>query len=160
MAATLTVPKAQAKITATLTGGQAPATGQWAVNHSVLNAPDVGSSAGQSNKVHSLNYLVSNGTPLTIDLTSTVDPSGAAIAFSFVNAILVSNDSVAAGQDLTVGGGSNPIVPASPAVQPNGGAYYVSAPNPGITVDSTHKILQITVAAGTNVPIQVTVLGR
>jgi hypothetical protein len=131
------------------------------VNHTVTSIPPIGSVAGSQDLEHSKDYAITAGTPLVLDVTALADQQGNAQNFAHVTGILVSNGSTTAGQDLTVGGGSNPLIATwGQPVQANGGWYGFGAPNPGITVSGTVKNIQITVAAGTNVPLTVTVKGR
>jgi hypothetical protein len=161
MASTMTSPQIAAAIQAGLAGGAAPAPSTSNVNHSAALTPAVGGSAGQVNKIYSAAFTVTTGTPLSIDLTALTDPLGAALNFTNVAAILISNDSVVAGQDFSVGGGTNGLFTAAPnIIAANGGMYLLANPNPGITVDGTHKIITITVAAGTGVGGKITVLGH
>jgi len=76
--------------------------------------------------------------------------------------ILVENDGTTAGQDMTIGGGTHPISATdSGTAQANGGVHLTFNPNPGYSVVSgTSDTLTITVAAGTNVPGKITILGR
>jgi hypothetical protein len=79
------------------------------INHTVTSIPPIGSAAGSQDLEHSKTYLVTSGTPLVLDVTALADPQGATQNFAHVTGILVSNDSTTAGQDATVGGGSNPL---------------------------------------------------
>jgi len=151
----------QSKVSASFqsTFGSGATTGT--VNHAVGSIPTIGSAAGQQDLEHSKSYTVTSGTPLVLDVTSLADPQGNAQNFAHVTSLLISNDSTTAGQDLTVGGGSNPLIATwGQPVQANGGWYGFGAPNPGIAVSGTVKTIQITVAAGTSVPLTVTVKGR
>jgi hypothetical protein len=161
MATTVASPALAASVTANLTGGAPPAPSQSPVNHSYNPTLTVGAAAGQSNKVYSAPFTVTTGTPLALDLTTLVDPLGGALNFSAVTSILITNDSTTAGQDFTIGGGTNGLFTAAPnIVAANGGAYFISNPTAQITVDGTHKILTIAVAAGTGVGGKVTIVGR
>jgi hypothetical protein len=79
-----------------------------------------------------------------------------------VAAILVENDSTVAGQDMTIGGGTHPISATdSGFAQANGGVHLMWNPNPGYAVTGgTADTVTIAVAAGTNVPGKITILGR
>lgn len=162
MSDTMTNPQVSLQISASLTGGAAPATASSAVAHTIANALTSGSGAGQVNKTYSSAFTVTSGSPLVLDLTTgLVDPLGNALVFSEVSAILISNDSTTAGQDFTIGGGTNPLFASAPnIVAANGGAWMILNPTAQITVDSTHKTVQISVAAGTSVPGKITVIGH
>lgn len=163
MASTLTSPQISATIKGSLAGGAAPATATSNPNHSPVEAPVVGSTSGQCNLIYSAPFAVSNGSPLALDLTSLQDPLGAALNFSQAHAILIENDSTTAGQDMTIFGGSNGLLAASTAILYAGtapGFQLLNFGTTGVTVDSTHKIIQIAVAAGTNVAGKITVLGK
>lgn len=162
MASALTSPKVGLSLTCNLTGGVAPAIASCPVNHTISPTIAASSAAGGADLVYATAGTVTSGTPVVIDLTTGLtDPLGVALVFAHVVAIMVTNDSTTVGQTLTVGGGTNPILASeSDPVQANGGGFVVVAPNPGFTVDSTHKTLQVLVAAGTSVPYKLTVLGR
>jgi hypothetical protein len=162
MSDTMNNPQVSAQINASLSGGAAPATASSNIAHNVANALVVGASAGQVNKAYSSPFTVSNGSPLVLDLnTGLTDPLGNALVFTKVAAILISNDSTTTGEDFTLGGGTNPLFTTAPnIVAAKGGAYLIVNPVAQITVDSTHKTIQIAVAAGTNVPGKITVIGQ
>jgi hypothetical protein len=163
MASTVASPQITAAITATLTGGAAPATVSGNVNHTPSETPTVGSSSGNVNKAYSVAGTVTSGSPVDIDLTAVTDPLGASLNFSQVHAILLENLSTTAGQDLTLGAGTNPLLAASTQL-----AYAGTAPGfvlqncgtTGITVDSTHKTVRVAVAAGTGVGYKLTIIGK
>jgi hypothetical protein len=160
MASTITVPQSGAGLTAQVSTGTALSSATATVNHTPAKALVAGTSATQISKIHSARYLVTTGTPLSIDLTSVTDPVGASLNFGFVSRILISNASTTAGQNATVLGGTNGLVAASPFTLGPGGHLKVDLGDQEITVDGTHKIITVTLAAGTNVPIDVTVMGR
>ena len=131
------------------------------VNHGVSSIPPIGSSAGSQDLEHSKAYTVATGTPLVLDVTALADPQGTTQNFAHVTAILISNDSTTAAEILTVGGGSNPLLATwGETVQPNGGAYALINPNPGLVVSGSAKNIQIAAASGAAVAIKVTVKGR
>lgn len=162
MATTLSSPSVQATIRCQLQTGAAPAI----VGSSVVQTPNttlgVGSIAGSVNRCISEAATVTSGTPFTFNVSSGLDPLGTAAGFVHLVAIMVTNLSTVAGQDLTVGAGTDPVMGTdSDLVQANGGVLYKVNPNPGwAVVGGTSDVLTITVAAGTAVPFQITLLGR
>jgi hypothetical protein len=162
MATLLASPSVTSSVTANLTGGAAPAPSQSPVNHTYAPAVplSVGNGAGQANKCYSAAFSVTSGSPLLLDLTTLTDPLGGALNFGTVVDILITNDSVTAGQDFTIGGGTNGLFTAAPnTVQANGGQWHWTGVNPGLATDGTHKILQIANASGTAAG-KITILGR
>jgi hypothetical protein len=162
MATLLSSPSVTSSVTANLTGGAAPAPSQSPVNHTYAPAVPlaVGSGAGQANKCYSAAFSVTSGAPLLLDLTALTDPLGGALNFTNVSEILITNDSTTAGQDFTIGAGTNGLFTAAPnVVRANGGQWHLTDVNPGITVDGTHKIFQIANASGT-ASGKITILGR
>jgi hypothetical protein len=160
MASTLTNPQISAAITVALAGGAAPAISAANVQHAVAQTLTAGASAGQVNKVYSAARSVSNGTPDSIDLTALTDPLGQALNFTKVSAILINNLSTTVGRDLTIGGGTNGLFTAAPnPVKANGGIWFLADPTAQITVDGTHKIITVAIAAGTD-SYNITVIGQ
>lgn len=121
----------------------------------------VGTSAGAANFGTTINFNVTSGTPYTLDLTALTDTDGSSVTLASLSALKITNNSTTTGQDFTAGGGTNPIIASESTdpIQANGGFHNARYPA-GITVDSTHKLLQITVAAGTSVSGTVTLLGH
>jgi hypothetical protein len=162
MSTTLSNPSATAQIKCQLTSGAAPAVVTSQVNHQPNVSIGAANTAGNVNCCFSEPFTVSSGTPLTINLVSALDPLGAALGAVHVTSVLVENDSTTAGQDFTVGTGTHAALGTDQGTaQANGGVFFVINPNPGYSVVSgTSDTLQISVAAGTNVPGKVTVLAR
>lgn len=162
MATTVGSPTTGFNISAVLTGGAAPAPVTSNVNESLNESLTVGAAAFNVNCVYSAPFTVTNGTPKTWDLTSITDALGNALVFTNVTAIAVKNLSVTSGQDMTLGGAiSNSILTAFPVVmaaQPQLSGLALCGIE--LTVDGTHKILELTVAAGTAVAGQITIFGR
>lgn len=133
-----------------------------AVNHQVSQTFTIGSAAGNVQKIYSSDFVVVNsGTPTTFDLTSLLDPGAGAVTFAFVTHIIIENLSTTTAEIMTVMGGTNGLQATSTnPLQPNGGVWVMCNPNPGITVDGTHKIVNLAVASGTNVSGKITILGR
>lgn len=134
----------------------------------------LGTAAGQLNLV-----AISSGSaaasPVSIDLTSLTDPSGAAVNFAKIRAALILNDSTTDGSFLlldntvTNGWGSpfNNIttaklkIPAGATVNGTNypGFFMICGPNTtGLTVDSTHKIVSLDPGANT-IPYRILWLG-
>lgn len=131
------------------------------VTHRNAQTPAIGTVTNQVNLVFQNDFIVATGTPLTFDLTSLVDPAGSAINFGHVTHLHIENLSAVAGEDLTVGGGTNGLFAADPKpIRANGGNVQHADPNPGILVDGTHKIVQLAAAAGTAVLGRITIMGR
>jgi hypothetical protein len=149
-------------ITGALSDGLAPPVVTASINHTVNPSLPVGSGSGSVNLEYHTPVTVTSGSPLVLDLTNLTDPLGNAIAFAVVTAILLTNDSTTTGNDLSLGGGTTPLVATCPLpAQAAGGAVAVLAPAAGLTVTSgsTNK-LQIAAAAGSAVPGKLTILGR
>ena len=122
----------------------------------------VGASANQVSKPVAVELTIATGTPATIDLSSFITDDGSTASISsMVEAIKITLLSSTTGQDLTVGGGTNGLfaaLPVSLKPTPRGEAVlFLATP---ITVDATHKIITLAVAAGTTVKVRVTLFGR
>lgn len=134
------------------------------INNSFAITFDVGTATGQVNKVYDGEITIaSSGSPSTIDLTAAVDPQGTSNNFSVVNAIIITGESTTAGEDITPFGGSNGLLATGTAKILAGtkpGSVVYNFGTTGLTVDSTHKIITLTSAAGTNVKCKVTVVGK
>jgi hypothetical protein len=144
MAATLTNPQIGMAISGILSSGTFPVR-TASPAHTNTSTPTVGASAGQVNRLYQAAFTVaSSGSPTSI-------------------AIEVSNDSITPGEDMTLFGGTNGLVATGTLVLKAGtdpGAICHKWGSAGVTVDGTHKIVQITIAAGTNVTGKITILGR
>ncbi|MGD0540591.1 MAG: hypothetical protein ABSB33_03635 [Tepidisphaeraceae bacterium] len=162
MSTTLSNPQVSIQLKCQLTAGAAPAVVTSQVSHQPNIALGAGNSAGNVDRCFSEPFTVSAGSPLTVNLSSAVDPLGNALAMVHVTSVLVENDSSTAGQDFTVGGGTHPVLETDQGTaQANGGAFLVTNPNPGYSVvAAASDTLQISVASGTNVPGKLTILGR
>jgi hypothetical protein len=163
MAATLTNPQIGMAISGILSSGTFPVR-TASPAHTNTSTPTVGASAGQVNRLYQAAFTVaSSGSPTSIDLTTLVDIDGTTINLASVYAIEVSNDSITPGEDMTLFGGTNGLVATGTLVLKAGtdpGAICHKWGSAGVTVDGTHKIVQITIAAGTNVTGKITILGR
>ncbi|MGA3066086.1 MAG: hypothetical protein ABSF29_04480 [Tepidisphaeraceae bacterium] len=162
MATTLTNPSATAQIKCQLGAGAVPALVTSQVNHQPNVGLGAGNTTGSVDRCFSEPFNVTSGTPLTINLVTALDPLGTALGAVHVTSVLVENDSTTTGQNFTVGAGTNPVLGTDQGTaQANGGVFFVINPNPGYSVVSgTSDTLQISVAAGTNVPGKVTILAR
>lgn len=159
MAVTLSNPSIIAQIVADIVSGRLSGNVRHAYSGPTLT---IGSGAGQIQKIVTVDFTVSAGTPLDYDLTAIDDPGGSAISFSFLTHLMIENLSTTAGQDMSLGAGANPVYATADAgvIQANGGVSFKATPNPGVTIDATHKTIRITVAAGTNVQGRLTLIGR
>jgi hypothetical protein len=159
---TVSSPTVKLSVSANLSTGAAPAPSSSVVNQGITGSPTVGSAAFNVNKVISKAFTITTGTPYSIDLNASTDPFGVAVSMTKVTDIILTNLSTTAGQDMTLGSSvSNSFMGAMPVdavAQPTLSGICLR----GIekTVDATHKVLEITVAAGTAVAGQITVLGR
>lgn len=160
MSATLSNPQISAAISASLGSSSGPASTNTNIQHSIAKQRTVGTAAGNVNKVYSAAFTVDTGTPITIDLTTAADPQGNAQNFGTVYDIIIENSSSTTGQIMTLFGGSNGLVATGTLLLNPGGAIAYTGGSVGITVDSTHKLIQISVAAGTGVAGRITVLGK
>jgi hypothetical protein len=127
-----------------------------------------GNALQQANAIYMKRHLISTGTPLALDLAGTlIDILGNTITMSKVCAIIVVNNSATAAEITTVGAGSNPLLNWIIATGDGnkagpGGAVVVideSAAAYAVTA-GTGDVLQISVAAGTNVSHDVIIIGR
>jgi hypothetical protein len=165
MSVTLTVPQVSGSLTATLasTAGK-NSSNTTKIDNSTATSLTVGSSAGQVNKVYDATITIaSSGSPATIDLTAAPDPQGNAQNFAVVNAIKLTGVSVTPGEDITPFGGTNGLFATGTQKVIAGttpGSLTLDFGTTGVTVDGTHKIITLTSAAGTNVQVYVSILGR
>lgn len=122
----------------------------------------VGAAAGQVGFIVIVPLLIVNAaTPTIIDLTSVRDIGGNLVTFGHLTHYALTNQSITPGEDMTEGGGANPVIAAASEVCPAvGGIVGKAFPNPGKVVDGTHKNFQVAVAAGANVPGLLTLWGR
>jgi hypothetical protein len=129
-------------------------------NNRSAATPSVGTAAGSINLLVHQTFTVSSGTPLSIDLTSVVDVAGNTVSFGHLCYSKVVNSGTNSGGDLNFGGGTNGVFTLDPkVVRANGGIATHYDPNPGITVDSTHKIVTVASVSGT-VTGSITLAGR
>jgi hypothetical protein len=162
MPTVLSNPSISLSLKTQLTSGASPAVVASQVNHSPVFTPGAGNTPGNVDRCYAASFQVSAGTPLTVNLGTALDPLQNPIGLVHVSAILVENDSTTSGQDFTIGGGTHPISATdSGTAQANGGVWMMWNPNPGYTVATgSADTVTITVAAGTNVPGKITILGR
>jgi hypothetical protein len=159
---TLLNPRMLLAVTGALSDGLLPPVVTAAINHAVNPSLPVGSGSGNVNIEFHLPFTVTSGSLLVLDLTNLTDPLGKAIAFAVVTAILLTNDSTTATNDLSLGGGTNALVANCPLpAQAAGGAVAFLAPAAGLPVTSgSTNHLQIAANAGSAVPGRLTILGR
>ena len=156
------LPFVSIRSTCLLTSGSSPAVISGLVDQKPAVGITVGSTAGKVNACISQSFSVTSGTPLTINVSTALDPLGNAAGMVHVSSIVVENNSVIAGQIFTVGGGTHPVLGSDQmTVQPNGGIGCIVNPNPGYAVTgASADTITITVAAGTGVSGKITVMGR
>jgi len=129
--------------------------------HRIAQTPNVGTSAGNVNLLAPYSFTLATGTPLSIDLTAAIDAGGNTVTFGHLTHYVLENLSTVSGENIAIGGGSNGVFTLDPTTaKPNGGAKFLADPNPGITIDSTHKIITLAAAAGTAVAGRITFYGR
>jgi hypothetical protein len=158
----LSNPSITAQLKCQLNAGASPAVALSQVNHLPVITPGAGNTPGNIDRCISEPFTVTAGTPFTLNLSTALDPLSSAAGFVHLSAILIENDSTVAGQDFTLGGGAHPALGTDQATaQANGGVILLTNPAPGYPiVSASSDTLQITVAAGTNVPGKITLLGR
>ncbi|HEX8323477.1 MAG TPA: hypothetical protein VF595_06135 [Tepidisphaeraceae bacterium] len=161
MAVVLTQPKFACGLATGVTAGPAHRRFSTPLSDNVGGVFEVGSGADQVSRDYYIPLTIMSGVPTVIDLTALVNEENAAFGFTTIEALKITNLSKQPGEDVTVGGGTNPVIAAQQplkAVARDGGTtLYLITP---ITVDGTHKLLQITAAAGTAVAAVLTILGR
>jgi hypothetical protein len=126
-------------------------------NNRSAASPSTGTAAGSLNILCHQTFSINSGTPLSIDLTSIADVGGNTVAFGHLCYFKVVNSG---GGDLNIGGGTNGVFTLDP--KPIRDTYGVAThydPNPGITIDGTHKIFTLDAASGT-VAGSITLAGR
>ena len=143
---------------------------QGAVQANVYQAPLIslvpGSAVGtfplgDIDKIASVPFAVTSGTPFTFNLISGLDVYGNALGMAHLLGLVIENDSVTAAQIMVLGGGTHSALGSDQITIQPGGSAGVSNPNPGYTVTSSSTdTLTITVASGTAVAGILTVWGR
>lgn len=132
--------------------------------HSKTTIPtDVSTNAGSVAFGYSKSFNVDNGTPLLLDVSSLSDLAGNTITPAKLCAFEIESDAGnGAAQILTVGGGSNAIIAnaESLGIYPGGQKTWDGIAAGGITIDGTHKIIQIANASGTGATVRVSLLLR
>jgi hypothetical protein len=127
-----------------------------------------GTGVDTADRIYMKKDTVATGTPKTYDIAGGLtDILGNTITMAKVNAIIVVNNSVTAGEILTVGAGSNPllnwVIATGDGVKagPGGAVVCLDPSLAGYAVTGgTGDVLQISVAAGATVPIDVIIIGR
>lgn len=160
MSAILSQPQSAAGISTNMSSTSGAAATTTNIQHKPATAYQVGATAGKVQYAYSSTLSVTAASDQTIDLTALTDPQGNSITIAAWTDILIENLSTTTGEDFTVGGGTTPIFATEgEPIRAMGGHLKVSNPQ-GETVDSTHKLLKFSVAAGTDVQVKVTILGR
>lgn len=124
-----------------------------------------GNGALQANNIAGNTVLVTSGTPTVIDITAVVQPDGTATAFTDLLVVgFFNHGDPGAGETLTIGGGTNPVVSIFSANLILLGAtpFLVSCPNAtGYAINtSTAKAFTLNVASGTNVKVDYLLIGH
>jgi len=150
-----------ALITATLQGGLPPAYLAASIAEPPTNAPGpqltIGNASGQVNQVYAAAFSVA-GTPLTINVGNCTDPLGGNVAMVHVAIVEIVNTSSTG--NLTLGGGTNPVMGSDVAtIQPGGVTLKINAAPGYAVVTSASDTITITASAGT-VTGRITILGR
>jgi hypothetical protein len=158
MSTTLSNPSISAGISATIESGLLSGT---ITHRPAAQSPSVGTNAGNVNLIYSADFTVTSGSPLSLDLSSIADAAGNVVTFGHITHFLAENRSTNTAEIMSLFGGTNGVFTADPKpLQANGGLSFMANPNPGVTIDGTHKIVTVTVAAGTSVPGRLTIIGR
>lgn len=124
--------------------------------------------AQQADRIYMKRHLISTGTPLALDLAGALtDILGNTITMSKVTGIIVVNNSSTVGEIMTVGAGSNPLLNWIIATGdgnkagPGGAVVVIDESLAAYAVTGgTGDVLQISLAAGTNVSVDVIIIGR
>lgn len=92
-------------------------------------------------------------TPTVLDVTALTSNYGSSLNFGTVKELLIWNKNTTSGQDLTVGGGTNPLLNALPDLKAqtagagsNGSCVHLTTP---ITVSGSAKNIRLVAATGT-----------
>lgn len=166
MATILSAPGISASISGSATSSTSFPKQTGGSQHSVAVNYNVAGGAGNVDTLYQASFTVTSGTPLSINLATALDVLGVALGDVDIVGLLIENDSATAGQDFTVGSGTDPALGTqSYLVQANTtsgspGFVCVNFPLGLATTSGTSNLLQITVAAGTNVPGKISILGR
>lgn len=117
--------------------------------------------AGYVDRCYAKTLSIVNGTPFTLNVATGLDPLGNTLGMVHVSAIFLVNLSTTATDDLTLGGGTHPVLGTdSYTAQANGGIVQVINPNPGYAVTgASADTITIAAAAGT-VTAELMILGR
>jgi hypothetical protein len=121
-----------------------------------------------ADKVFAKSDTVSSGSPKTYDVSGGItDAFGNSLTLAKVTAIAVFNNSTTVGEILSIGAGSNPllnwVIATGDGVKVGPGGFFAIADPSlaafGVTA-GTGDVLQVAVAAGTNVPFDIVIVGR
>lgn len=116
------------------------------LDQTVLN-PSILSTAGGVDGCYTTTGSVTSGTPVTIDVTALVDPLGQAITAGHICGIKIANNSGA--NNLTHGGGSNPIYATQPLTIGPGDYFAQSLLGNSFATSGSVKNLQLAASAAT-----------
>jgi hypothetical protein len=132
-------------------------------------ANGAGSGDGQANNLTGGTLSITSGTPVVLDLNSLLNPDGSACSFADLLLVAFWNYSTTAGQDLVVGGGTDPVVSiwgsGNLTVLANldgtASAMFCTTAATGWAIDSsTAHTFRLEVAAGTGVQIAYAFVGH
>jgi hypothetical protein len=129
------------------------------IKNAIEIAGVVGTAVGEVGKVVDRDVVLAVGVNLDLDMTAIGDAGNDVVAFAAVSHVMYRNTSATPGEDVTIGGGANPLFPVDPTAVPPGGIWFRVFPD-GVTVDATHKTFRFATAAGAAVPGVLTVWGR
>lgn len=162
---------------------QAAGTLNWTGNFGALGLPTIpllfggqipfsngaGSGDGQANNLSGNTLSITSGTPVVLNLNTLTNPDGSACSFTDLLYVAFWNYSTTVGQDLVVGGGSDPVV----SVWGSGNltvlantdgtavAMFATTAATGWAIDlSTACTFKLTVAAGTGVSVGYALIGH
>lgn len=121
-----------------------------------------------ADRIYMKRHTIATGTPLALDLSgSLTDLIGNTITMAKVTGIVVSNNSVTAGEILTIGAGSTPLInwiAASGDALKVGPGGMLCQLDPSLAAyavtGGTADILTIAAAAGLTVSVDVIIVGR
>src|SRR5665213_1684044 len=107
---TTSIPLVNIRSVCTLQSGSTPpVVTTAAVDHRPAITLTAGTAAGQVNACISESFSITSGTPLTINVSSALDPLGNAAGMVHVTSVIVENDSVTSGHDMVIGAGTHPV---------------------------------------------------
>lgn len=161
----------------------AASTLNWQGNYGTLGTPPIplmfggalqfiagaGALAGQARNLSGNTVAITSGTPVVIDLNTLTNPDGTACNFTDILYVGFLNSSQTPGEDLVIGGGTNPVISIwgsgnlTLLANPSGVAVFeiATAAATGYAINaSTAHTFRLSVAAGTAVEISYVLLGH